>query len=106
MQLGAELKGDWIRDCIVHLRENNFAAIEPAPRVDVGWAREVEATASETQFPKTDSWYTGANIEGKHREFAVHMGAPAYFEKLTQIAQAGYPGLVLEQAASELASTG
>lgn len=106
MPLGAELEGDWIRDCIVHLRENNFGAIEPAPGVDVAWAQEVEAAASETLFPKTDSWYTGANIEGKHRQFAVHMGGPAYFEKLTQIAQAGYPGLVMEPAVKKFASAG
>ncbi len=106
MPLGAELEGDWIRDCIVHLRAHDYGAIEPAPGVDIEWAREVEAAASETLFPKTDSWYTGANIAGKHRQFAVHMGGPAYFENLTQIAQAGYPGLVMEPAVNKFASAG
>lgn len=61
---------------------------------------------SDRLFPKTDSWYTGANMEGKHRQIAVHMGGPAYFETLTQIALAGYPVLVVEPAAKGLASAG
>jgi len=106
MPLGGELESDWIRDCIVYLRENGLGAIEPGPGVDLAWAREVEEAANETLFPKTDSWYTGANIEGKHRQFAVHMGGPAYFENLTRIAQEGYPGLVTEADSTELASAG
>ncbi len=106
MPLGGELESDWIRDCIVYLRNNKLGAIEPAPGVDIAWSREVEDAANETLFPQTESWYTGANIEGKHRQFAVHMGGPAYFENLTRIAQAGYPGLVTEPESTELASAG
>tara|TARA_R110002073_G_scaffold202161_1_gene361619 strand:- start:33 stop:623 length:591 start_codon:yes stop_codon:yes gene_type:complete len=104
MSLGAELEADWIRDCIVHLRGYNFGAIEPASGVDVAWARDVEEAASETLFPKTESWHTGANMEGKHRQIAVHMGGPACFEKLTQIPQAGCRVLVMDPTVKGLDS--
>jgi cation diffusion facilitator CzcD-associated flavoprotein CzcO len=96
MPLGAELEGDWIRDCILHLRKHKLGAIEPAPGVDVAWAREVEEAANMTLYPQTDSWYTGSNIPGKHRQFAVHMGGPNYFANLVRVAAQGYEGFVLE----------
>jgi cation diffusion facilitator CzcD-associated flavoprotein CzcO len=96
MPLGAELENDWIRDCILHLRAQHQGAIEPAPGVDVAWGEEVASHAHQTLFEQTESWYTGANIAGKHRQFAVHVAGPQYFAKLTEIAAAGYPGFVFE----------
>ncbi len=43
-------------------------------------------------------------MEGKHRQIAVHMGGPAYFETLTQIALAGYPVLVMDPTVKGLDS--
>ena len=45
----------------------------------------------------TDSWYSGANIEGKHRQFIVHLGGPEYFKHLRQIADKNYEGFVMEK---------
>ncbi len=98
MPLGAELEGNWIRDCIQHMRENGLGAMEPAPGVEEAWRENVATFANETLFPQTDSWYTGANIEGKHRQFAVHVGGPEYFKQLTSEAERGYPGFVAEEA--------
>lgn len=97
MPLGAELEAEWIRDCIVHLREQRLATIEPVPGVETAWGEEVEEIANQTLFPLADSWYTGANIPGKHRQFAVHLGGPAYFQRLTDVARNGYEGFVLER---------
>lgn len=98
MPLGAEMEADWIRDCILHLRKHQLGAIEPAPGVDVAWARKVEEVANTTLYPETDSWYTGSNIPGKHRQFAVHMGGPNYFATLVRVAEQGYEGFVTEAA--------
>ena len=48
---------------------------------------------------RTDSWYTGANIDGKSRHFAVHLGGPAYFQRIAQIAEDGYAGFVFTPTA-------
>jgi len=50
-----------------------------------------------TLYPFTDSWYTGANIPGKPRQFCVHLGGPLYFQRLSEVAAQGYEGFVLEQ---------
>ncbi|RLA12336.1 MAG: cyclohexanone monooxygenase [Gammaproteobacteria bacterium] len=97
MPLGAELEAEWIRDCIGHLREESLGTIEPAKGVEKGWGDEVLEIANETLFPLTDSWYTGANIPGKHRQFAVHLGGPLFFQRLTEVAENDYEGFVLQE---------
>ena len=106
MPLGAELEGDWIRDCVRYLREHRLAAIEPAPGVEHAWGQQVEEVASHTLFPLTSSWYTGGNIPGKHRQFAVHLGGPDYFASLSRVAAQGYAGFVLEAENSTQAAAG
>ncbi|MGD9602899.1 MAG: flavin-containing monooxygenase [Gammaproteobacteria bacterium] len=103
MPLGAELQGDWIRECILHLRAHGIGVIEPAPGVEFAWSREVETIANQSLYPQTESWYTGSNIPGKHRQFAVHMGGPAYFARIRAAAAAGYEGFVLEPARTSAA---
>jgi cation diffusion facilitator CzcD-associated flavoprotein CzcO len=96
MPLGAERQSDWIRECILHMRRHGIGAIEPAPGVDRTWAKEVEEVAALSLFPQTESWYTGSNIEGKHRQFAVHLGGPNYYARIQEIAERGYEGFVTE----------
>ncbi|HCO43606.1 MAG TPA: cyclohexanone monooxygenase [Gammaproteobacteria bacterium] len=96
MPLGAERQAQWIRDCIADLRRDRLGAIEAAPGVEADWGRTVAEIANQTLFPRTDSWYTGANIPGKHRQFPVHLDAPQYFATLQQVAAAGYQGFMLE----------
>ncbi len=96
MPLGAERQSDWIRECILHMRTHGIGAIEPAPGMDLVWTREVETIANQSLYPQTESWYTGSNIPGKHRQFAVHMGGPAYFARIEEAAGKGYEGFVTE----------
>ena len=103
MPYGGEMESDWIRDCIAYLRDKDMGAIEPAAGVDDGWAESVEQAAKQTLFYGTDSWYSGANIAGKHRQFIVHLGGPEYFKHLTQIATSNYAGFVLEKNTATLA---
>ena len=106
MPLGAEIEVDWIRDCIDHLRRNGLGTIEPRDGIDESWAREVADAANQTLYPLTDSWYTGSNIPGKHRQFAVHVGGPEYFARLDAVAAAGYDGFVMQPAHAADASAG
>jgi cyclohexanone monooxygenase len=106
MPLGAEIEVDWIRDCIDHLRRNGLGTIEPRDGIDQSWAREVADAANQTLYPLTDSWYTGSNIPGKHRQFAVHVGGPEYFARLDAVAAAGYDGFVMQAAHAADTSAG
>ena len=101
MPLGAELETEWIANCIQRMQDQGMSTVEPTQEAELAWDREVNALANKTLFPKTDSWYTGANIAGKSRHFAVHLGGPAYFQRIAQIAEDGYAGFVFTAAADE-----
>lgn len=100
MPLAAELQSHWIGKCIRHLRAHGLDTIEPAPGMETAWRRSTEEAASHSLFREGDSWYTGANIQGKHRQFAVHLGGAQYFETLDAVAGNGYEGFVLATAAA------
>ena len=97
MPLGAEREVEWIGGCVRHLSKQGLGTVEATPEAEAAWAREVDGFANRTLFPQTDSWYTGANIPGKPRQFSVHVGGPLYFERLTEVASAGYEGFVFEE---------
>ncbi|RLA46312.1 MAG: cyclohexanone monooxygenase [Gammaproteobacteria bacterium] len=98
MPLGAELQSDWIRDCIHHLHEHGQGAIEPTVAAETAWGQEVADIARRTMFSDdTDSWYTGANIPGKHRQFAVYLGGPNFYRRLADVAANNYEGFEIDR---------
>jgi cation diffusion facilitator CzcD-associated flavoprotein CzcO len=97
MPLGAERQMKWIGHCMDHLKEKGLGAIEPTGDSEDAWANEVSALANVTLFPRTDSWWTGANIPGKPRYFSVYLGGSIYYQRISDMADKGYEGFVFEQ---------
>ena len=95
MPLAGELQADWIGECIQYLNNKDLATIESAPGMEVAWRQSTEEAATHTLFHQGESWYTGSNIDGKHRQFVVHMGGKAYFDVLDDVAANGYPGFIV-----------
>lgn len=100
MPLGGERLGDWIRDCIQYMRDNGLTTIEAQEGVEESWAEDVEAAAKRTLFHGTDSWYSGANIAGKHRQFIVHTGGQRFFSHVNDVAKNGYQGFTLSSGST------
>ena len=96
MPLGGERTTQWIADCIRHIREAGLGAIEATHQAEAEWDREINEMANETLYPLTNSWYVGANIPGKPRQFLAHLRGSQYFDHLAKVAQAGYEGFVFE----------
>jgi cyclohexanone monooxygenase len=96
MPLGGERTTQWIADCIRHLRDNGLGAIEATDEAAEVWDREVNELANKTLYPKTNSWYVGANIPGKPRQFLAHIRGSRFFDKLSEVAEEGYEGFVVE----------
>jgi len=100
MPLGAERQMDWIGNCMRHLREKELGAIEPTAESEEAWANEVAGIANATLFPRTDSWWTGANVPGKPRYFSVYLGGSIYYQRIADVADKDYAGFEFEQAHS------
>ena len=64
----AELQGDWVVDCLRHLRDHALSRIESTPEAEEAWTQHIADVASMTLFPRADWWYMGANIPGKPRQ--------------------------------------
>lgn len=87
---------DWITDCLVYLRTNHYATIEPSAEAENNWGNHVNAVANFTLFSKADCWYNGANIEGKPKTFMAYVGgANNYLKKCQEVAANGYKGFIL-----------
>jgi cation diffusion facilitator CzcD-associated flavoprotein CzcO len=92
----AEVQGDWIARLLDHLRQRNCTRIEATVPAEEAWREQVLALADATLFPRTDSWYLGANIPGKPREMLAFTGGlPAYIAKCRESAERGYEGFAI-----------
>ncbi|MGB5756325.1 MAG: NAD(P)/FAD-dependent oxidoreductase [Acidimicrobiales bacterium] len=97
MPLGGERQTAWIESCIRHLDDAGLGTMEPTEKAEASWDREINALADQTLYPRTDSWYTGANIPGKPRQFLAHLRGSQYFDRLAEIASNGFEGFVFEE---------
>ncbi len=98
MPLGAERQMAWIGECIQHLQENELSTVEASEPSEAAWGEEVSAIADFTLFPRTDSWWTGANVEGKPRYFTAYLGGGMYYQRIADVAAASYEGFEFEPA--------
>jgi cyclohexanone monooxygenase len=85
---------DWLTGCIDYIRERDLSFVEPEPAAEHAWMIHVGEVAARTLFPRANSWYLGANIEGKPRVFMPYVGE-GYRFKCAEIAQRGYQGFRL-----------
>ena len=86
---------EWIRDCLVALRERGYRRIEASESAQDEWVDYVNMVADMTLFPTCNSWYLGANVPGKTRVFMPLLGFPPYVEQCDNVAADGYRGFIL-----------
>ena len=95
MVMGAEHQVDWVMDLIAHAETGGHTMIEARRDAATAWTEHVDETAQRTLFPKAQSWYTGANIEGKPRSFMPYLGGfKGYTDRCDEMRDADYAGLV------------
>lgn len=95
MLVAIEQHVNWIGECIDYCRTHEVRTIEPLAESETQWASHVNEVAEGTMFtaPTCNSWYLGANIEGKPRMFMPYVGGyPRYKNRCDSVAAAGYAG--------------
>lgn len=94
--LAVEDHVDWIADSISHLRAGGLTTIEPSAEAERDWIEQTLAIAEQTLLPRTDSWYMGANVEGKPRVCMVYLGGvPQYRQICADVVADNYRGFHL-----------
>ncbi|MEH6593342.1 MAG: NAD(P)/FAD-dependent oxidoreductase, partial [Halioglobus sp.] len=91
----AELQGEWIVNCLSYLRDQNLSRIEATTTAEDNWTGHVSEVADMSLFPQANSWYMGANIPGKPRQFLNYIDVPVYMEQCNLSAENGYEGFEL-----------
>ena len=106
MPTAIEQHVDWIAECLDHMRAHAYSAVEAVVGAEDSWVEHTAALANGTLYVKANSWYLGANIPGKPREFSVYLGGFGnYRERCNQIAQSGYEGFTFETSRSHTRNT-
>lgn len=93
MVLHSELHVDWIADAIAHLNAHGAAGLEARRDAAQDWGDECTRQAAGTLMPQADSWYLGANIDGRPRVFMPFVGGfGAYGRILADVTADDYRG--------------
>ena len=84
---------DWVRDCLVALRNGGNTVIEPSAAKEAEWVSHHDELVAMSLFTRNNSWYTGANVEGKPRRFLSYPGGvDVYWQLCEDLRVNGYPG--------------
>ncbi|HEY5856781.1 MAG TPA: NAD(P)/FAD-dependent oxidoreductase [Aldersonia sp.] len=87
---------EWINEAIRYMRDNDFTVIEATKEGEDAWVAHHDETADANLISKTNSWYTGSNVEGKPRRVLSYTGGVGtYRQKTLEAAAAGYKGFAL-----------
>ncbi len=88
-------QAEWVADCIGYLINKDYTTIEPTLSKQDEWVALCEEQASETLLSKTESWYMGANIEGKPRRLLGYLGVGDYEAHCDAVKSSDYAGFEL-----------
>ena len=69
-----ELQCEWILDVLLKQRGENLATVEPTKSAEDAWRKQTLDLANMTLAVQTNSWWMGANIPGKKKEYLLYMG--------------------------------
>ncbi|WP_155922105.1 flavin-containing monooxygenase [Bacillus sp. EB01] len=96
MMVSIEQHVEWVSDCLNYLRDNGVGVIEALEEAENTWSAHCREVADATLFTKTDSWYMGANIEGKARGFQIYLGGVGTYRQICDdVAAKRYEGFTL-----------
>lgn len=94
-----EDNANWIVRCIIFMRDNGHATIEPTAAAEDQYMTLLTEIAGRSLIPKAKSWYVGANIPGKANFFPIFAGGfSRYIEMCNSAASDTYAGFELDRA--------
>jgi len=98
MVTSVEQNVDWVADCMNRLETEGVQTIEATTEAVDDWTVKVGELAENTLLTGlgSNSWYVGANIEGKPKVFMAYLGGAATYSDICKsVADDGYAGFRL-----------
>jgi cation diffusion facilitator CzcD-associated flavoprotein CzcO len=76
-----ELQASFIRDLMKKMESDGVRYINPKPAAAAAWKSELQKVGDLTLFPRTASWYMGANIPAKKVEMLYFFGGMSRYRQ-------------------------
>jgi cyclohexanone monooxygenase len=93
MILSIEQHVNFITGLLRHMNEHGYTRVEADAEAEERWVIHNDEVANATLYPKANSWYMGANIEGKPKTFMPYVGGVhTYNAHCNEVAARGYEG--------------
>ena len=93
---GIEEAVDWASALVAYFRAHAFTRLEPTADAEAEWVEDVKSFYEGSMIATTKSWFTGynSNVDGHDtlRYMVYFGGAPAYRERLAEVAENDYRG--------------
>ena len=84
---------EWITDAIAYVEKNGEdKTIEASKAFEDNWVKHHDEVTNATLIAKVDSWWTGANIEGKPRRVLSYIHVGNYRAACENVAKNNYEG--------------
>jgi hypothetical protein len=104
---GAQAQGGWIDDSITWMRANGISYMQPSEAAGQMWTtlcNEIaESLPGISAAAAANSWFTGANVEGKTIAYNIYFGGHGSHADLCDAEAAGsYPSFEKAASLSEL----
>ena len=97
---------NWVTECLDNVRTHNYDTIEATIEAENAWVDHVNEVSEATLFSTVQSWYNGANIEGKPRNFMPYPGGlNIYRQKCNEVVANGYQGFSFRNGSLKLCVT-
>ncbi|HKA05483.1 MAG TPA: NAD(P)/FAD-dependent oxidoreductase, partial [Acidimicrobiales bacterium] len=96
-----ELGVDWGTDLLQYMWKHGYKREEATPEAEAEWSAHVAELYRIMLMRKAQGWFTGynSNVDGHEkgtiRYLVYNGGTPRFRARVTEVAEAGYPGLVL-----------
>jgi cation diffusion facilitator CzcD-associated flavoprotein CzcO len=95
-----EILVDLVTELLEYARDNRHTYVAPDPAAAEEWTKHVAEAATVVLIAET-SWFQGANIPGKPKQYLPYAGSLLHFrERVEGLADEGYPGFEFKQAVS------
>lgn len=91
------MQSEWILSVLEKQCKEGIATVEAKKEAQDAWREHCLDLASKTLAIHTDSWYMGANIPGKKREFMIYMGGIPAWHEACKDALDGWKGFEVHQ---------
>ena len=91
MIVSIEQHVNWIFDCIKYMQNNDKSFIEASLNAEDDWFKHNQEVSIDHVRSSCSSWYIGANIKGKAKNFMPYVGGYSkYVEKCNEVSENDY----------------